>query len=85
MEEVVIPGEGFVFDFLVPSLSVAVECQGRQHDTFVPYFHGTRRDFNEAKHRDSRKRQWCKLNWLRLVEIPYGAGRNEIILMLRGG
>lgn len=84
-EEVVIPGERFVLDFLVRSMRLVVECQGRQHDGFIPYFHGTRQGFHRQQDRDRRKREWCELNDLKLVEIPQGAKDEAIIAMVTGG
>lgn len=84
-EEVVIPGERFVLDFLIPAMRLVVECQGRQHDEFVPYFHGTRQGFHQAQDRDRRKREFCELNDLKLVEIPQGTKDQAIIVMVTGG
>jgi hypothetical protein len=84
LEEVSIPGERFVLDYLVPSAHVVVECQGTQHDEFVPYFHGTRQNFHAQQDRDSRKRRWCELNNLHLIEIPYGRSESEILAILGG-
>jgi len=70
-EEVRIPGENLVLDFLIPSVNLAVECNGRQHTNHVKYFHGTRRQFHAQQDRDNRKRQWCELNGIKLIEIDY--------------
>jgi hypothetical protein len=82
--EVVIPGEGLILDYLVPSLCLAIECQGRQHEEFVPFFHATRKVFHDQQHRDMRKRQWCELNSLRLLEVPHDATDDQIAAMIRG-
>lgn len=84
-EEVVVPGERFILDYLVPSMRLVVECQGRQHGVYVPYFHGTRQGFHRAQDRDARKRDWCELNRLTLIEVPQGADDTQIKSMLTGG
>lgn len=82
LEEIAIPGERFVLDYLIPAANLAVECQGRQHDEFVPFFHANRQGFHAQQDRDSRKRRWCELNNLHLIEVPHGLGDAEILAML---
>jgi very-short-patch-repair endonuclease len=68
-EEVIIPKDGFILDFFIPSLSLVIECHGRQHTEHVKYFHRTRKDFHNQQDIDNRKRNWCKLNNFKLIEI----------------
>lgn len=69
--EVFIPNEGFFLDFFIPSLKLVIEVNGNQHYNHVKHFHKTIKDFNQQKDRDNRKRQWCKLNGFKLIEIKY--------------
>lgn len=71
LEEVVIPREGLILDFFLPSLKMAVECQGPQHHKHIRFFHGTKREFHQQQERDERKKKWCELNGIHLVEINY--------------
>lgn len=71
-EEVIIPGEKFVLDFFIPSANIVVECQGRQHKQHVKFFHNNKRAFHDQIDRDRKKRDWCKLNGFKLIEIDYG-------------
>jgi hypothetical protein len=68
-EEVIIPGDGFILDFFIPSLNLVVECHGRQHVEHIKHFHKTKQEFHRQQDVDRRKRIWCKLNGLRLEEI----------------
>ncbi len=68
-EEVYIPGENLVFDFFLPSLLLAIEVHGKQHIQHVKYFHRTKQDFHRQQDRDQRKRDLCKLNGFRLIEV----------------
>ncbi len=70
--EVRIPRENLILDFFIPSVSMAVECQGEQHFRQIKHFHGTKKIFHEQQQRDERKRQWCELNGIKLIEIHYG-------------
>ncbi len=68
-EEVIIPGDGFILDFFIPSVGLVIECHGRQHTEHVKHFHKTKKDFHNQQDTDQKKRDWCKLNGFRLIEI----------------
>ena len=68
-EEVIVPGDGFILDFFIPSLDLVVECHGRQHTKHVKHFHKTKKDFHNQQDVDQKKREWCELNGFRLLEI----------------
>lgn len=66
LEDVPTP-EGFYFDFFLPKRKIAIEIQGEQHDTFIPFFHKTRRGFAESKLRDNAKKEFCNRNDITLI------------------
>lgn len=60
-------------DVFIPSVNIAIECQGQQHYKEV-YYRSKKwtnvtaeRNFAEIKERDSRKRQLCKENGIELI------------------
>jgi hypothetical protein len=57
-------------DIFVPSLSLAIEYQGKQHFEPVEHFGGEEGLF-EAQLRDRRKRQLCKKHGVKLVYFTY--------------
>ena len=69
LEEFPIPEERLVLDFYMPHHGLAFEYQGEQHDQFNKFFHIDRHGFEQARLRDERKRQWCDLNGIALVEV----------------
>lgn len=69
LEEFSIPGERLFLDFYMPHHSLAFEYQGDQHDAFNKFFHGDKKGFQRSKIRDERKRQWCELNGIDLIEV----------------
>lgn len=69
LEEFGIPEERLFLDFYIPHLGLAFEFQGTQHDEFHKFFHGDKSGFEKSKIRDERKRQWCDLNQITLIEI----------------
>lgn len=58
------------FDFYLPKKNVCIEYQGRQHYEPVEYF-GGKKTFESRKRRDKIKRDFCKKEGIKLIEIPY--------------
>jgi len=58
-------------DIKVAELGLAIECQGKQHDEFVPHFHGTRLDFARARERDRAKAQAILESGLSYLAISF--------------
>jgi|TARA_R110000824_G_scaffold193063_3_gene375426 hypothetical protein len=72
LEEIVLPGTGGLrADFYIPDRKIVVECHGRQHYEFVAHFHGNKLGFFEYTHNDRKKIEWCVMNKIRIVELPY--------------
>lgn len=57
------------FDFAVPNLSIVVECDGSQHQTYSGFFHDGKDDFRAAQARDQQKQAYCDENGLTLVRL----------------
>ena len=55
------------FDFYLPDYNLVIEYQGKQHYEQAEYFG----NLEERKRRDQIKRDYCKQNNIKLVEIPY--------------
>lgn len=77
LEEVGLPDCSLRLDFYLPRLSLAIECQGQQHYEYTSHFHKHRLGFADAKRRDNRKREWCELNRINLIELPYNEDIEE--------
>lgn len=71
LEEVPIPNLNLFVDFYLPFRKIVVECQGEQHSKFIPHFHKTKIGFAKSKARDKRKKEWCQINNIRIVELPF--------------
>ena len=76
-EEVTLPGSksefGTLFaDFLIPAQRIIVEVHGEQHYTYNQFLHGDRQGFLNSKKRDRIKMDWCELNNITLIELPFG-------------
>lgn len=81
LEEVKIPDSRLFCDFVIPSVRLIIECQGRQHYEFSTLFHQYYIDFVNQQNRDQMKRDFCQQNNLTLVEIPYGSKRTTAELI----
>jgi len=69
LEEFPVPEERLWLDFYLPHHNLAFEFQGQQHDEFNKFFHVDKKGFVKSRERDERKRQWCILNDIILIEI----------------
>lgn len=77
-EEVTLPGtktgvngKSLYADFFIPQLKIVIEVHGEQHYKFSPFYHKDKYDFVRAKARDVAKQEFCDLNNITLVELPY--------------
>ena len=72
LEEVPLPGSGgLTADFFIPLQKLMIEVHGQQHYEVSTLFHNHYVDFLKGQQRDGRKRRWCELNNIDLVELPY--------------
>jgi hypothetical protein len=69
LEEFGIPETKLAIDFYLPHHSLAFEFQGQQHDKFNAHFHVDKSGFENQQKRDSRKKDWCRINNITLIEI----------------
>jgi len=57
------------FDFYLPEFNSVIEYNGEQHYNFVKFFHRTKKGFEQQLLRDQIKRDFCKSNHIRLLEL----------------
>ena len=62
--------KGLPFDFYLPNEMVCIEYHGKQHYEPITHFGGEKR-FNEQVDKDNIKREFCKENGIKLIEIKY--------------
>lgn len=76
-EETTLPGSrtratGLLYaDFIIPKLSIMIEVHGEQHYKFSKFFHKTKKGFQEHKRRDFKKMEWCLLNDITMIVLPF--------------
>ena len=76
-EETTLPGSrtratGLLYaDFIIPKLCIMIEVHGEQHYTFSRFFHKTKKGFQEHKRRDVKKIEWCELNEITMIVLPF--------------
>lgn len=74
LEEVPIPlkkSEILYLDFYLPLTRKCIECHGIQHYNFVPFYHNNMMGFIRHKKRDRDKAEWCHINRIAYIELPY--------------
>lgn len=64
-------GQTLYLDFYIPMVSKAIEVHGEQHYKFTPHFHSSPMAFAKQKSRDRDKKEWCAINNIQYIELPY--------------
>lgn len=64
------------FDFYLIDYNICIEYQGKQHYEFVEYFHKTEEKFQGQLLRDKIKLNYCFVNKIKLIRIPYWKQKN---------
>lgn len=80
LQEVVVQvrrNEKLYLDFYIPLLKKAIEVHGEQHYKFVAHFHNNALGFIRHKKRDADKQEWCLLNNIEHIELPYNESIEE--------
>lgn len=63
--------ETLYLDFYLPLNRKCIEVHGEQHYKFVAFFHVNPMGFAKHKKRDIEKKEWCHINGIDYVELPY--------------
>lgn len=74
LEEVSAPvrrSETLFLDFYIPLKKICIETHGEQHYKMVGFYHQNLMGFLRSKKRDSDKKEWCSLNGISYVDLPY--------------
>ena len=58
-------------DAYIVSLKIAFELDGRQHEEYVPHFHGDVSGFERGQENDRLKEQWCKDHNVKLIRFRH--------------
>lgn len=58
-------------DFYISQIKIAVEVHGQQHYKFNSMFHASAQDFLHQKRKDADKKDWCEINNITYIELPY--------------
>jgi hypothetical protein len=80
IEEVPIPvrkSDNYYLDFYIPMLKAAIEVHGEQHYKFIGFYHNSQLGFLKQQKRDREKKEWCDINNIKYVELPYNENINE--------
>lgn len=86
-EEVAVPlryGKRAFLDFYINTIKTAVEVHGSQHYKFNNLYHSCAQDFLNQKKRDSDLQDWCNLNNLNYIELPFNEDEQQWQERLKG-
>lgn len=63
--------ETLYLDFYLPLKKLCIETHGEQHYNFVPFYHSNKFNFLKAQKRDREKQEWCEINGIKYIALPY--------------
>lgn len=69
-------GETLYLDFYIPLTKKCIEVHGEQHYTFSRFYHGSILGFMKQKKRDREKQEWCEINGIDYIELPFNQQDN---------
>jgi hypothetical protein len=69
--------ETLYLDFYIPLKKICVEVHGEQHYKFVAFYHHNMLNFLKAKKRDSDKAEWCEINGIKYIALPYDESSDQ--------
>ena len=70
-------------DFFVSSRNFIVEVQGEQHYKFNNFFFDNKMEFYKAQARDRNKKEWCDINNILLVCLPFNETNEQWLKRIR--
>lgn len=76
--------ETLYLDFYLPLIKRCIEVHGQQHYEFVRFYHHTALGFIKHQKRDKDKKEWCGLNQIQYIELPYNDIKNWEHLITHG-
>jgi len=79
-EEVSVPlrrDKKIFLDFYINTIKTVVEVHGPQHYKFNSLYHSCAQDFLNQKKRDVDLRDWCNLNNLNYIELPFNEDEEQ--------
>jgi len=62
-------GAGLYMDFYIPQISMCIEFDGKQHEEYVSFFHGSRAGYSKSVRNDVAKQLWCESNNIKLIRV----------------
>jgi len=64
-------------DFYLPLIQTAIEVHGQQHYQYSSLFHTSKWDFIRQVKNDKLKSEWCTVNNIDLIILPYNENIDE--------
>ncbi len=58
-------------DFYIPLIKKCIEVNGEQHYKYIPFYHSNRLSFLKAQKKDREKKEWCNINNIKFIELPF--------------
>jgi hypothetical protein len=70
-------GETLYLDFYIPLIKSCIEVHGEQHYKFIGHYHNNKYNFMKSKKRDRDKAEWCRINRIDHLVLPFDKSDDE--------
>tara|TARA_B100000745_G_C19999462_1_gene339172 strand:+ start:413 stop:718 length:306 start_codon:yes stop_codon:yes gene_type:complete len=70
-------------DFYINTIKTVIEVHGAQHYSFNSLYHTSAQDFISQKQRDRELEEWCVLNGLIYIELPFNENKDQWLLRIQ--
>ena len=64
-------------DFYINTIKTVIEVHGPQHYKFNTLYHTCAQDFLNQKKRDMNLQEWCEINNLTYIELPFNENEEQ--------
>ena len=70
-------------DFYINTIKTVIEVHGAQHYSFNSLYHTCAQDFISQKQRDRELEEWCVLNGLIYIELPFNENKDQWLMRIQ--
>lgn len=69
--------ETLYLDFYLPLIKTCIEVHGEQHYKYIGFYHNSHLGFLKSQKRDREKTEWCEINGIKQIILPYNESIDE--------
>ena len=76
-------GKNLEIDCYNHILRIGLEYQGKQHTSYMPYFHSSIQDFEYQVHKDKYKKMQCQRMGIKMIYVPHTVKYDDLFIYIQ--